>query len=82
MDKLSIDGVINSYAIGMLTAALNHNAAIVQLGSEIVAVGSIKPSKLKDIRRAFDNIHKQYSTEAERITATLEEELKTRGVSL
>ncbi len=80
--KPTIDTMINSYATGMLTAALNNSASIIQLGSELVATGPIKPNKLKDVRRAFDDIHKNYHDEAERITATLEEELKSRGVSL
>lgn len=81
-DQPNIDTMINSYATGMLTAALNHNAAVIQLAGELVATGQIKPTGLKRVRQAFDKIHKDYQTEAERISGILEQELKSRGVTL
>lgn len=81
-DQPNIDTMINSYATGTLTSALNHNAQLVQLASELVAAGPLKPSKLKEVRRAFDKIHEQYRADYERISGILEQELKSRGVSL
>lgn len=82
MNQPDIDTMINSYATGMLTAALNHNAAVDQLAGELVANGPIKPTGLKKVRQAFNDIHKQYEAEAERVSSILEQELKSRGVSL
>jgi hypothetical protein len=82
-DKPSIDTILTSYATGVITAALNHNAGVVQFASEILAVGpGIKPSKIKEIRRQFDKMHEQYADEHKRISDILTEELKNRGVSL
>jgi len=83
MTQPSIDTMINSYATGTIVAALNHNAGVVQFASEIVAAGpGIKLSKLKQIRAQFDKMHKAYADEHERISAILNEELKSRGVEL
>ncbi len=79
---VSTEGIINSYATGMLTSALNHNAATVQFASELVAAGPIKPTKLKQVRRQFDKIHDNYQAESKRISDILTEELKSRGVEL
>lgn len=81
-DQPTIDTMINSYATGMLTAALNHNAAVVQFAGELVATGPIHIKGFKKVRAQFDKMHEQYQQEHGRISAILNEELKSRGVSL
>lgn len=69
---MNSDTIMTGHIIAMAHNALNHNAAVVQLASEVIAAGPVqKRSQLERIRRSFDKIHKQYTAEQQRIVAEI-----------
>lgn len=69
---MNSDTIMTGHIMAMAHNALNHNAAVVQLASEVIAAGpGQKASQLRRIRAQFDKLHKSYVTEQERITAEI-----------
>lgn len=77
MNKLSPDTVFQSGLTGLMSAALNHNALVIQLSAEVIAAGpGQKTEHLKRIRAKFNELHKDYSTEYKRVTDELQKAIE------
>lgn len=69
---MNSDTIMQGHIMAMAHAALNHNALIVQLASEVIAAGpGQKTTQLKRIRREFEKIHAAYTAEMERIKSEI-----------
>ena len=75
--RLSPDTVFQSGLTGLMSAALNHNALVIQLSAEVIAAGPGQSrEKLKRIREDFTRLHKDYSNEYKRVTDELQKAIE------
>lgn len=79
--KLSPDTVFQSGLTGLMSAALQHNAQVIQLSAEVIAAGpGQKREHLKRIRADFNKIHKAYAVEYKRVTDELQKAIEEGSI--
>jgi len=78
-NELSIDTIAQGHFLALIKVLLNHNAAVIQAASEVIAAGPVyKQSQLKRIRNFFNDIHdrseEEYNQAIKALTAEITKE--------
>lgn len=70
------DTIMTGHIMKMAHSALNHNALVVQLASEVIAAGPVgKSSELKRIHAEFNKLHKAYEAEMSQNIANIAKDI-------